>query len=62
VNLSTDKELIVPIFVELGELESIGCSQVPVTSHPECNEACLSGRQGSRRIVNKNLDSSLRSE
>lgn len=30
VNLSISKELIVPIFVELGELESIGCSQTPV--------------------------------
>jgi len=27
VNLSTDKELIVPIFLEFGNLESIGCSE-----------------------------------
>jgi len=27
VNLTTNKELIVPIFVELGSLESIGCSE-----------------------------------
>ncbi len=31
VNLSTGKELIVPIFLELASMESIGCSEVPVT-------------------------------
>ncbi|MCF7835278.1 hypothetical protein K9M48_04540 [Candidatus Gracilibacteria bacterium] len=30
VNLSTGKELIVPIFIEFGNLESIGCSDIVI--------------------------------
>lgn len=43
VNINTSKELIVPIFVEFGNLESIGCSDVVVRKYPTLDPSPLYG-------------------
>ena len=43
VNINTGKELIVPIFAEFGNLESIGCSDVVVRKYPTLDPSPLYG-------------------